>query len=245
MKTKLLALAVVLMLFCGAAAANSIVCKTVLNTPTSAGLAPTVLAGTAQVLNALGSDALYNDGCYQGDIFFTFNPTSYQANGAGLLTPDQVDVTVHGTVGTSANILLSGDSLNWSAADGGFTLSFSAETCTVALCGFVNKDIFNAAGVEIGPSLETGAMNYMIAGVGDGTYNGIIGPYPDLSHTNFLSNVTQINYTDTYTPAGSGFISSVQNDAYEFLLPEPGTMLLMGGALVGLAAALRKRSKSA
>lgn len=59
-------------------------------------------------------------------------------------------------------------------------------------------------------------------------------------------NATSINVQDVYTYTSGGILNASNsfNEATPATTPEPSTMLLMGGALLGLGAIARRRKKS-
>jgi PEP-CTERM motif len=246
MKTKLLVLAVAILALCGTASATYLECSVVLGGDTGK---------VAQLTALTGNNSANSGGCWEGDfIFSNFQYTPSVGTAGGTLQTAAIanfDITVN-----SGDPLLDYGNLliqaNWSQHNGGFDWMFDMTLCTVASCGAgapVNYVIQNA-GAEVGGNSETGKPTYTITGVGDGTVSGTLGPH-NATTLYFQSepNLQQIDFHDNYSPAAppaaSTALQNIQNEADDVLLPEPGTMLLMGGALIGLAAALRKRSKSA
>jgi hypothetical protein len=135
----------------------------------------------------------------------------------------------------------------WDFADGGFSVTFTAQVCNnPAICGTLAapQTFINQASIQESPPTHSGLVvsniNGVVVNLGGGGLN---------FQAPLLSNVTSVTYIESYTPVstdipGVAEVSGMTNDAYETVGPEPGTMMLMGGALVGLGIIGRKRRKS-
>lgn len=244
MKTRWLILAAVILALSGIASANNVECNLVLTSPATYGVSG--VASTVSVLNSLASNATYNDGCWEGDIFFSaFN---YAPTAGGAETATSVTPNFSAFPNNFAGLALGTGVGYWGGTEGGFTWTYEEQICTMVLCGVAPYEGIIKADVQESPNSATAVLNYTITGVSGITYTGTTNPSalpnPILGFSGWEPGINAVLFSDSYNGSGGLFMTGVTNDVYESQLPEPGTMLLMGGALVGLGAIARKRRKA-
>ena len=241
MKIKWLVLLVGVLAMAGiATASNLVTCDLAIATPGAYFLAGT--AGTASVLVSNGTFS-----CEEGDTEFTFTAASYVPNGAALLPANDVTVNALGTAGASAELQFQvGINSPWDYADGGFSVTFTAQVCNTAICGVLAapQTFITQADTQESPPTRSGLVSSSINGIA-ATLGGGGANY----QAPLLPSVLSVTYIESYTPVstdipGVAIVTGITNDADETVGPEPSTMMLMGGALVGLGIIGRKRRKS-
>lgn len=241
------------------AGATPIECDVVIANPSDIG--SSFAANQVGILNDLaGSDGnSVGNGCWEGDVFFSnfsYEPTA--VNGNNNETPSVVDAAFSASttaLNNFAGLSLSTGITSWETSQGGFTWSYTETLCTTATCGFsapAGLVIFEADAQE-SPGGATGWMNYTIT-PGGANSNSTLGSgaaQNTLSVVTSEANVQSVSFLDSYTGAGTGassnFMTGTANDVYNFVpstAPEPTTMALVGGALIGLGLLSRRLKKS-
>jgi hypothetical protein len=238
MRAKSLVLAAAILAFGGILSASTLVnCAQAMAAPGTYGL--NGLAGTAQVLDSNGTWS-----CEQGNIDYTFTPTSYY-NFTNVPTTAVAVSFVNSLSYNFEELQFSVSGQNaWDTANGGFTISFTAALCTnVAICGTVAAPLtsITSADTQETPPNALAVMTTSLNG-----NNATLGGAGNTNKYTVNLNTNTVTFLDTYTPGPSDVdgVTGVTNDAYETVGPEPSTMMLMGGALIGLGVVARKRRKS-
>jgi hypothetical protein len=243
MKTKWLVVVIAVLALSGIASANAIPCAQVLANPSlDSDISPALTVGTVSILNAMGLDSADNFGCYDGDVFFSnFN---YSPNGVAAETANLVSANFSIITTVLDGLAIGG---SWSVATGGFNWTYDETMCTIALCGYAPYYAIGNADVQESPAGATAIIGYDINGLGGINYIGQTSPPTNLGVDPGQPGIQEVMFTDTFPAPGlgyRGYLTGVTNDVYPYPLPEPGTMLLMGGALIGLGAIARKRRKA-
>jgi len=235
MRAKSLVLVAVILAFSGIVSASQLVnCAQGFANPTLYGL--NGLANTAQIIDSNGTWS-----CEQGNIDYTFTPTSYQYTGVPITAVAVSFVNSLSYNFEELQFSVSGQNA-WNTLNGGFTITYTAALCSnAAICGTVAapSTSITSADTQQTPPYALASMSTSING-NTATLVGSTNKYVVGLNTN------TVNFIDTYTPGATDLdgITGVTNDLYETFGPEPGTMMLMGGALIGLGVVARKRRRS-
>ena len=191
------------------------------------------VVGGSSLLSTLLADVTSGNSCSAGDVLY--NNFSYSAT--GNQTAANVTTTFSSVTGAFSGLALDA---SWNAANGGFTWSYTATICNVAGCLAAPLTTIKTADVQENPGGATATLTNTINGNAANTSPGnlsIVQGQP--------GGTLSVNFSDSYTSTAGTFLTGVRNDVYEQVGPEPGTMLLMSGALVGLGFIGRKRIKKA
>jgi hypothetical protein len=220
---------------------------------TIAGASPIACTSISNLGQLIGTGLgcyLGNPG-YMGDTYFT--NFAYSASDSSLASQTQVNATSDQINGIGLDEALL--SFNNAYSNATYTISFTAEVCTAALaaagdCVTSSTNSFSAVQSEL--LIPNGQL-----GGGTSTWTST---FPTITQTQPVGpNAAQINNSYGSNPGplvvnvvsvfgGTGeYETSDQLAVFQQSapsgVPEPSTMLLMGGALVGLGVMSRKRSK--
>jgi hypothetical protein len=240
MRAKWLLMFIGVMVLAGAASASTVDCSSL--TTLSALIAGTNGAGAA---------------CQVGDVLITgvaFNSTAFANNATeeAAIVVSTNNNPPNNSTGAERGLNFNGEG---TFANGStFTITFNGTLCYTGTAGCMtdaNGQFLASAQTLL---TEGQAEQSVPGGSNDTTSNSIT---PSGGSTILLpagpgnSNNPEANYAGTTAFAfslgnnGQGQLNTVEGDVEETVGPEPSTMLLMGGALLGLATASRKLRKKA
>ena len=222
MRAKWLVLILGAMLLVGAASASTVTCASALGTSWA-----TLEAATT------GDGTTAGNYCTIGDMVI-YGVTDSGTVGAANIQASVVNAPLSLEVGFNITPQLAG---SWG-------VSWNEELCTAANSATLGCSTL-ASSAETISSLQAQSQG---TGTSSGTYTAPVGGSPVAfttgpgNNANFTSatfGASSVNVS--ISTAGNLAIANVES--FDTVGPEPGTMFLMGGALIGLGAYIRKRRK--
>jgi hypothetical protein len=183
-------------------------------------------------------------GCQAGDIQLS----NFQLTSGTIDTPN-VTVTISTTGANSqVTILNMNDNngfLNAFSMSYVVTIDFTANSVPPLSLGGMWAVVQASAGLQVNGNDSQATWTKVLSNGATGTstvsdVNGSVPAAPPI----FINSVSFL-VTDTYTPVvGGQDILNLSNKFTQGPVPEPSTMLLLGGALIGLGVVGRKRRKN-
>jgi hypothetical protein len=214
--------------------------------------ANTVDCSTLSTLSAMQAQFTGGGFCQIGDVLITgLNTTNITGGQAST-----IQVSVNNNPPTNSNSAERGLNFNGQGGWGSgttFSITFTGTLCYTghANCGSTNGFVANAATLlDEGQAAQTNP-----AGSGVTTTNSITPTGQSALSLNANGGLSGAGSTTvqffpgttgfslTLSDNGQGNLNTIEGDVEEVVGPEPGTMMLMGGALLGLATAGRKLRK--
>jgi len=234
MRAKWLLIIIGVMLLAGVASANTVDCSTL------------------TTLSAMQAQFTGGGFCQIGDVLIT-GLTTTNISGAQAST---IAVSVNNNPPNNSTFAERGLNFNGSGGWGTattFTIGFTGILCYsgTANCGSTNGFVANASTLlDEGQAAQTNP-----AGSGVTTTNSITptgqgqlslnanGGLSGAGSTTVQFFPGTTGFSMSLSDNGQGNLNTIEGDVEEVVGPEPGTMLLMGGALLGLATVSRKLRK--
>ncbi len=191
--------------------------------------------------------------CENGDFVYTITSAFTIVGGTAPIAASSVGVSFTGVAGSLSELQFQTSAGSpFDFADGGYSLGYNVQLCIGLIGGNSCSTNSNAAGfinkldVQSSPPGEAPLVSANLNGTVENYGGGNSQPAPVFT----TGSPTLVTVSGSYTPAsgdnGAGLneVTGFTQDTFEQVGPEPGTMALMGGALVGLAAYIRKRRKA-
>ena len=237
MRLRFLVVAMATTVLCGVACATTVDCAT-------------SITNLQMLINATnGNSGGTQNACQIGDLLIT--GVSYTQGSSSIaassITTGFVDLPAVNAPGAERGISFTA---GWGATDN-ITITFSGILCYGGggnpACLTTSPDFVSSATTRINEGqveqqvpagVSGGTTTNSITPTGGAALNLNAGPGNNANPQVFFTGAT--GFTMSLHDAGTGPINEMEGDVEELVGPEPGTMALMGGALLGLAAVSKK-----